>query len=447
MNCKQCNTEMVKLFDKYVNKSELKDVIEHINQCAECNDNYKNAEAVYKTLQPRVLPNAPFMLKHNVINKIKMEELKMKDEVSKKARISSRVKKFLSVAAILAIAMVVVPLLDKDNIFSDSTVKAANSLMESSIKASQFVTSMVVTLKVRTDADDNFDLIDTKCKMVDHTIWKSFSVPAKWKIEKEARVAFCDGKLQYLWMPKLEEALKSDNFNFVSEWIEVLLEPQDILKREQRATVLEGSKYTLEEKNGEIFMNVTSKAQGNFINDYCKNSSIDESDNRREYTFDGNTKLLKALKIYILEGKKETLIMEIEKIDYNVNIDPSVFAVNLPKGVEWKDFNKNYKSNTFANITSKRAAELFFNGLANEDWALVSETCDIFEGNSEKKEKLRNEMGGLKVIAIGEPFKSGLYPGEFVPYHIQLKSGRVKKMNLAVRNDNSNNVWIFDGGL
>jgi hypothetical protein len=85
--------------------------------------------------------------------------------------------------------------------------------------------------------------------------------------------------------------------------------------------------------------------------------------------------------------------------------------------------------------------------LANNDWKLVEETCGFFKNPSKKVKEEKDFFGGLTVINIGEPFKSGLYPGEFVPYEIKFKNGEVKKMNLAVRNDNPNKVWIVDGGF
>ena len=141
------------------------------------------------------------------------------------------------------------------------------------------------------------------------------------------------------------------------------------------------------------------------------------------------------------------MILEIEKIDYNIPIDPSLFAINLPSGVEWEELTQDYNSEKFKNISSKRAAELFFEGIANNDWKQVEECCDFFKGKSEKVKSVKEYFGGLKVISIGEPFKSGSYHGEFVPYEIEFKSGEKKEFNLAVRNDNPNKVWIVDGGF
>jgi len=448
MNCNECKLEMTTLFDSDVDKTVLDDVMEHIQQCNDCSNEYKLTQEVITMLKPKLQPEAPFVLKQNIIHQLKMEETKMKKEVSKTVKMSSRYKKILSIAALLAIVMMIIPIVDKNNFFTNNTTKAAGVFIESSIKATQLIKSMVIKLKVRTIAHDNFALVGTEYDMVEHTIWKSFEEPVKWRVDKGERVVVFDGKSQYLWMPQTETAIKADSKANFTEWFKILLEPEKILMKEQNVTKEKGSTITMNEKNGKLLMTITSKAQGNFINDYCKNKSVEESDNRREYTFDSKTKLLKGLKIFILEGKKETLILEIEKIDYNIPIDTSLFAIILPSGVEWEELTQNYNSEKFKNISSKRAAELFFEGMANNDWEQVEECCDFFKGKSEKVKRVKKYFGGLKIISIGEPFKSGLHHNlVFVPYEIEFKSGEKKEFNLAVRNDNPNKVWIVDGGF
>ena len=51
------------------------------------------------------------------------------------------------------------------------------------------------------------------------------------------------------------------------------------------------------------------------------------------------------------------------------------------------------------------------------------------------------------IVEIGEPFRSGSYPGWFVPYEIKLWTGETRKFNLAVRNDNPARRYIVDGGF
>ncbi len=445
MDFNECKLEMVNLFDKDIDHKSLTGLLEHIQHCPDCANEYREMEKILSGLKPKTQLNAPILLKQNIIIQLsKMEE--MKNSTSRTFGISSKVRKILSIAALLAVVLIITPFVVKNDAFMNGTAKAADIFITSSIEATHLIKSMIIKLKVRTISDDSFALVGTEYPMVDHTIWKSFENPVKWRVDKGDRVAAFDGNSQYLWLPKTEEGIKAGpEINF-TEWLQILLNPANILSQEQKLTKERGSKLTMNEKNGLLNLTITSKARGNFINDYCKNKSIEESDNRREYTFDNVTKLLKGLKIYILDGKKETLIVEITSIEYDLKLDPSRFVINLPVGVEWKEYNQNFTSETFRNITSQRVAELFFGGMARDDWKLVGEACDFFSSTSEKARSVKNQFSGLKVIKIGEPFKSGLYPGEFVPYEIRLKTGELVKHNLAVRNDNPNKTWIVDGG-
>lgn len=447
MDCEKCKLEMVNLFDSEVNPMEVANILEHIQQCPNCFVEYENTKKVLSTLKPTQQPSAPFLLKQNIMNQLKMEEQKMSTQETKTVNLNSKFKKVLSIAAVFAILMVAIPVLDNTtNIFNHSA-RAANNFFESSIKATQFIKNMVIKLKVRTDASDNFALVGTTYDMVNHTIYKTFEPSAKWRIEKSGRTLVNDGNFQYLFVSKVDGYFKDTKNSTIAEWFLILLDPEKVLSKEQNNIKADGSKFKMEEKDGLMYFTITSNAKGNFINDYCKNSSIEESDNRREYIFDKNTKLLKGLKIFILEGKNETLIAEITSIDYNTTIDKSLFSINLPKGTEWFDLSKEINNETFKNISSKRAAELFFEGLSNSNWKVVAQTFEFISSNSLKVKEVKDKFGGLTLLKLGEPFKSGQYPGEFVPYEIKLKSGKTIKHNLAVRNDNPNKVWIVDGGF
>lgn len=371
----------------------------------------------------------------------------MKTQDSKSKKLNPRFKKFLMVAAVVALGVVIVPIINNNTNVFNGTARAANSLIDNSIRATQLVKSMIIKLQVRTLANDNFSLIGAEYNMVNHSFYKSFSNPEKWRLEKPGRVVVNDGEYQYLHMVSTQDYLKASRFHNMIEDFEMLLEPEKILIKEQYGLKKNGSTLTMEVKDGLVYLTVSDKAQGDFINDYMRNTSIGESDNRREYVFDNDTKLLRGMKIYLIEDTKETLIVNIESIEYNVRIDPSLFAIEIPKGQEWRDLDVVEESKIFTNITSKKAAEIIFNGLAKKDWQLVAQAYSFFDGKNEHANNLKEKFGGLTLVKLGEPFKSGQYAGEFVPYEIRLKSGEIKRFNLALRNDNSNKVWLVDGGL
>lgn len=443
MNCNDCKNEMHNLFDESANASLTDAIQQHIASCQSCSADYDEMKNVLDDLHPKTIISAPFLLKQNIIQQLSKEEV-MKSNTAKRVKLYPVIKRVLAVAAIVAAIMLIIPFISKNN-SSNNTANAAASFFESSIKANELIKNMKITFSVRTDPKDNFALIGKEYDMVEHTLIKSFDKPEKWRVEKSGRVALFDGNNQYLWLPEIKEAIKGPAGNGFIDWLKIMLEPSSILWKEKEEAKDNGSKITMTSADGKLLMSITSKAQGNFLNDYMKNKSIRESDNRREYVFDNKTKLLKGLKVYLLENNKETLILNIENIEYDVAIDPSSFAIVLPDDVKWEELNLTVKNENLSNISSKEAATLVFEGLAKKDFDSNKELwaqCHFFT-----KKMLLHIYGGLQVIKIGEPFKSGLYPGEFIPYEIKLSDGSIKTFRLALRNDNPNKVWIWDGGL
>ena len=447
MNCDECKKEMVNLFDTNMDPVLKNSILEHISQCSDCQKEYERTLDIILMMKPKRQPNAPFQLKQNIMNRLKMEDTEMKTQDPKVKKISPRFKKILMVAAVVAMAMVIIPIVNSNTKIFNSTARAANSLIDNSIRASQLVKSMVVKMKVRTLPNDNFSLVGPDYEMVSHSIYKSFGNPQKWRVEKPGRVVVCNGGYQYMHLVSMQEFFKAPTYYNMIEGFRILFEPEKILIKEQYGLKKNGSTLAMEVKNGLVYLTVTDNAQGDFTNDYMLNTSIEESNNRREYVFDNETKLLKGLKIYLVEEEKETLIVNLESIEYNVDIDSSLFALDIPKGQEWIDLAVVPKGEVFTNITSKQAAEILFNGLSRKDWSLVAPALIHYESDGELSSNMKEKFGGLTLLQLGEPFKSGQYAGEFVPFEIRLKSGKIVRHNLALRNDNPNGVWLVDGGF
>jgi len=91
----------------------------------------------------------------------------------------------------------------------------------------------------------------------------------------------------------------------------------------------------------------------------------------------------------------------------------------------------------------KEVARAFFQACADENWDEFLK----FWSASEADQRIKDYLGGIEIISIGEPFKSGRYSGWFIPYEIKLRSGDIKKHNLAIRNDNPAQRYVVDGGI
>jgi len=442
MNCNECKTEMCHLLDRNTDTALSNALHVHIAGCMTCKEAYNDMQDVVAVLQPRVSINAPLLLQQNIINELK-KDTTMKQAKAKRVQFSPVIKRILAVAAV-AIIIFVIPFLSNKNNLTGNAAKAS-TLFEMAIKAGDMITNMIIKCSIRTDAKDNFALVGKDYDMVEHTITKTFDAPEKWRVEKPGRTVLFDGNNQYLWVPEIKQAVKGPKDANYIDWLKILLDPSSILWKEKEEAKNDGSAIDIKDANAKTFVTITSKAQGNFMNDYMKNRSIAESDNRREYVFDSKTKLLKGLKVYLLENKHETLIFTIEDIDYNTVPPADAFTITLPEGAVWQELNLAVTNENFSNISSKRAAELIFSALSKNDVEADKEVWAQF--NYFTKKLMASTYGGVQVIRIGESFKSGKYPGEFVPYEIKLKDGTVKKWKLALRNDNANKVWVVDGGL
>jgi len=180
--------------------------------------------------------------------------------------------------------------------------------------------------------------------------------------------------------------------------------------------------------------------------DYLRNKFISESDRLKVYRFDTETKLLESLQIYVHTEDEDVLIFEVTNIEYNTEIEDGVFALDLPEDMIWSRGPQILPDNErYENMTPQEAAETFFHACSQEDWEEVLK----FWMASRIDDRIKEYLGGLEIISLGEPFQSDGYHhlGWFVPYEIRLQSGEVIKQNLAIRKDNSAKRFRVDGGL
>jgi hypothetical protein len=148
--------------------------------------------------------------------------------------------------------------------------------------------------------------------------------------------------------------------------------------------------------------------------------------------------------VYVHTPDKDVLIFEVTEIEYNIEIDDSVFSLELPEDMIWYKEPEILPDNEkYQQMGPGEMAQAFFQACADENWDEILK----FEPFSEVPQWLKDKYGGLEIINIGEPFKSGGYSGWFVPYEVGLKSGGTQKLNLAVRNDNPAKRYVEDGGL
>jgi outer membrane lipoprotein-sorting protein len=361
----------------------------------------------------------------------------------------SPITKFAAAAVIIVAVVISITVFNKSVPTVIPTASAAQILSEAAQAVSN-LRSVHIKARMRTDPYDNFASIDVNCGLVPVELWKQIDNNGitRWRYEKPGRVMVTEGE-------NWDNSVLYVKGSFASKWkgpggsvgmLKRLLDVDKVLDSEIRHAQEQGSELTSKAGGrNKLVVTVDAKAQGDFTSDWCRNRTIYESDNHRIYTFDAETKLLEGLEIYIYPSEKQkVLIFEVRKIEYNVDIDPKLFTLKIPKNIVWNLQPEVLPDNErYEKMTPKEAAEAFFKACAEGNWDEFLK----FWPMSPMDKKLKNYLGGLEIISIGEPFKSGQYPGWFVPYEIKLKNEGTKKWNLAVRNDNPAKRWVVDGGI
>mgnify|MGYP001041970489 CR=1 FL=1 len=442
MNCAECRDELVAYVEELSSPESRQNVARHLEECAACRD----ALTELAELRDRLVEDGQAVghrsLETSVMDRIVREgTFKLRTFQMRKRYGRAGVGLVAAVAAVTAL-VVVWP-------GTGNGVATAAEVLARGIDAVAHLQSVYIQARMRTIAHDNFELIGLDYDFVDHQIWKQFGDLPRWRIEKPGRVVVMDGESALLWIKSSNKALRAGPNSGVVEWLRPLLDPHKVLESEQRLAQERGSELSLSRKKGadggdELVLTVEAKARGDFTNDWLKNKSISASDNRRVYRFDADTHLLEAMQVYVHAEAGDVLVFEITQIDYDAGIDPSLFSLTLPKDVVWFQKPDVLPDNEkYTDMEPDEAARAFFQACADEDWDEVLKYWPM----TALSQKFKDGLGGLEIISLGEPFQSGRYPGWFVPYEIKLKSGNVKKWNLAIRNDNPAKRWQADGGL
>lgn len=325
---------------------------------------------------------------------------------------------------------------------------AAYAFMGEAAHAMARVQTLHIQAEMRTPPRDNFDLIVISHDLVPIELWADFREPLRLRVEKPGRVVVSDGGTSTLLIEPKLASTATGSASFIG-WLVSLLDVESLLDNETALAREEGSRIALateisEDGLKEEVLRVEARAKGDFTNDWLKNSSIAASDNLRIYRFDPATKLLKGLEIYVHDPNGDVLAFRTTHVSYDEPVDEDVFALDIPENAVWAVEPQRLVNNAeYERLTPREAAANFFEACSRDDWDEMLK----YWSTSDVEERIKNYLGGLSVIDLGTPFQSGQYPGWFVPYEIRLKTGGIKKFNLAVRNDNPANRYVVDGGI
>ena len=353
-----------------------------------------------------------------------------------------------SAAAVVAIAI---------TLTLNSPASAARKYFSLALVVMQQAKTMIMTGKLRTEAQEPIDYINPQADFVPATVKVIYDEPMLFSIEKEGGRAVlykgADGTGDYVYQwSNFNNTLsgwKSQHAGFVNKEMEAILNPRILLETEYRiAESNKGTDYEIIEVGEMVIVRVATTAQGDYSqSDYRLNTSLAEANTLREYTFDKNTGLLHKLRIVIMIDDKPVTIMESESIDYNEPLTVAdLYDKALFDSITFNDMSiRAEASSPLIGIEADEAAEIILKAMQTWDLNILNTAMTLYKGDTMKV--LESRYKGVEVKSIGKAQSSGLYSGKFVKCRVVMPDGSKETLMLALRNDNKQGVWVVDGGL
>ena len=172
-------------------------------------------------------------------------------------------------------------------------------------------------------------------------------------------------------------------------------------------------------------------------------SFLGDFDRETEVVWDLATQRLLELRRWVYVEDRRRLFSELTSIEYLDSIADDTFRLDLPADVRWGGVTD--VALDVAALGPREVAVRLFEAALKGDRRMLEQLCpspatvDFLLDASTRPSEL---------LFIGEPFRSGDYPGVYVPYKVRYGArGLVKEHNLALRDDNPMKRWVYDGGI
>lgn len=404
-------------------------------------------EQIIQMLTPNIEVKPSADLKARIL-KAAAEQNKAAEQTAKprKSRLNYWLGAATSMAAVVAIAI---------TMMLNTPAYAARRYFTNAILAANEVKSMVMKLKVRTRADESIEYINPECDFVAATIKAIYDDPILWSVEKQGgrRLLYkgeVEGKnLIYQWIDKPDGGIgwASDYYGIDND-LAPFINPRQLLNLERKAAESKkGTRYEIVDNGITVNVRAITMAQGNYSeNDYMLNTSLAEANTIREYTFDRASGRLTKLRIdMVISSELQITVIDSESIVYDEPLTADNLTDKELDKVKFSSLEPTIEKNSpLQGISAHKAAKIILQAMNEWDTDILNTAMYYYRNLFDK---LKSKYGGLKVISIGKPFKSGLYPGYFVKCKVELSSGEEDELILALRNDNKEKVWLLDGGL
>jgi hypothetical protein len=443
MNCAECRDNLVACLEGLLDAEQFRQCQAHLEGCETCRAEHAAMGRLQERLTSRGRVAAEVSLVEPIMRAVHQRQIEPERTTLMSLLFKSRWGFGLGAAATAAAVILIMALA-----VPKVQAKAAD-VMAKGARAMANLTSVHLRGQLRTRAGDNMSYIDADEDFYPIELWKQLVPEAKWRVEKPGRVCLMDGQQTILYLKDAKIGNKfagASRSAFDTDWLHRIANLSNTISNELRHAQAQGWKLALTEETGgdgrlKSIVSVMAKC-GLPDDDYTKNKFFHDADTRRVYRFDAQSERLEAVQIYLVRATGEVQIFDLNQIEYDQPIDPSVWQLDLPADVTWVQEPQKLPDNEkYASMTAEQAARAFFEACGREDWTEVAKFEAALNG------QLKDYLGGVEIISLGKSFTSKNYGGRFVPYAIKLKNGETHKHNLAVRKDNPAHRWQVDGGI
>lgn len=438
MNCQEFHKMIPDLLAGTLSPEELTTAREHLTSCPACAEALRTARETLRSVTPRFEPSVPEGLEARLLDAVHRRATVSKTpERRPRRRLVSLLSGVVSAAAVVIVVL---------TFGLNTPARAARNRLTQAIASMEGLRSIRIELRIRTSEQENFDYIDPHREFIPHTLEAIYSPRLLWRVEKPGRKALYDGEHTYLWFDSLNDGLIQPYAPDAIGMLNLLIDPSQLLELERQLTRAHtGARYELRREAEVLYLTVISPAQGDFSqSDHERNTSIIESNTRREYRFDALNGRLLGARVTLLAEEGEWALLEIDRITYDAPLDTATLTV-LPEGINWTDQTRNTPSPRLTGIDAKEAARLILAAFATWDNEILDEALRSYGAHARKL--LQSRYAGATVERLSEPVRSGKYPGWFIPCTLRMGDGSRERIRLALRNDNSAGSWVVDGGL
>lgn len=438
MNCQEFHKMIPDLLAGTLSPEDLSTAREHLTTCPACAEALRTAREALRSVTPRFEPSVPEGLEVRLLDAVHRRATASKTpERRPRRRLVGLLSGVVSAAAVVIVVL---------TFGLNTPARAARNRLTQAIASMEGLRSIRIELRIRTSEQENFDYIDPHREFIPHTLEAIYSPRLLWRVEKPGRKALYDGEHTYLWFDSLNDGLIQPYAPDAIGMLNLLIDPSQLLELERQLTRAHtGSRYELRREAEVLYLTVISPAQGDFSqSDHERNTSIIESNTRREYRFDALNGRLLGARVTLLAEEGERALLEIDRITYDAPLDTATLTV-LPEGINWTDQTRNTPSPRLTGIDAKEAARLILAAFATWDNEILDEALRSYGAHA--RELLQSRYAGATVERLSEPVRSGKYPGWFIPCTLRMGDGSRERIRLALRNDNSAGSWVVDGGL